>query len=248
MASSDTIPQIPAPWTLTGVTSWTFLCSPLSPKVSFPSGWANANEADALADGTFVGGPSGIMIIRYGASPAGPYDELLYIPGRWTDASGQTGFRVTRIYVSSLVSVENGRKNWNIPKHLANFDFTPEGKNTHVRVTVPGYQQPFFDAVLSPVPALFNIPASTGILGQYMKMIQPPLPASPEEQGVVATTSHASVTPVLQGSTRLYTLKYNMHDGKLTNGFDFPAIAPWRLGFQISDGTTEFGLPEFYTV
>ncbi|KAG8890187.1 hypothetical protein FRB98_000515 [Tulasnella sp. 332] len=256
MTSSDTIPQKPAPWNLTGITSWTFLCSPLSPKVSFPSGWAATNEADALADGTFIGGPSCIMasMIRYGDSPAGQYDELLYIPGRWTDSSGKTGFRVTRIYVSNLISVENGRKNWNIPKYLANFDFTQEGKSIRVAVTIPGYQQPFFNAVLSPVPTLFGIPISTGILGQYMKaslssMLQPPLPAgSPEKKGVVATTSHASSIPVFRGTTTLVTLKSNMHDGKLANGFDFPAVVPWRLGFQMSNGTTDLGVSEMYTV
>ncbi|KAG9030490.1 hypothetical protein FRB95_003885 [Tulasnella sp. JGI-2019a] len=241
------IPIVPAPWTLTGVTSWTFLCSPLNPQVSLPRGWAAPNEADALSDGTFVGGPSGIMVVRYGASPAGPYDELIYIPGRWKDANGKTGFRISRIYVSTLVSVENGRKNWNIPKHLANFDFVQEGKQTRLSVKLPESTEPFFDALFSPLPTLFALPASTSILGQYMQVIQPPLPASPDERGVIATTSHTAITPILKGSVKLASLKGNMSDGMLANGIDFPAVVPWRFGFQMLDGTTEFGLPEVYS-
>jgi hypothetical protein len=38
-------------------------------------------------------------------------DELLYIPGRWKYPDGSIGFRVTRIYVSSKASTENGKNN-----------------------------------------------------------------------------------------------------------------------------------------
>lgn len=35
-------------------------------------------------------------------------DELIYIPGRWKYPDGSSGFRITRIYVSSKASTENG--------------------------------------------------------------------------------------------------------------------------------------------
>ncbi|KAG9012719.1 hypothetical protein FRB93_001272 [Tulasnella sp. JGI-2019a] len=80
-----------------------------------------------------------------------------------------------------------------------------------------------------------------------MQVIQPPLPASPDERGVIATTSHTAITPILKGSVKLASLKGNMSDGMLANGIDFPAVVPWRFGFQMLDGTTEFGLPEVYS-
>jgi hypothetical protein len=61
-------------------------------------------------------------------------DELIYIPGRWKYADGSVAFRITRIYVSSKESTENGeriptksqrethdkagRRNWNIPSQF----------------------------------------------------------------------------------------------------------------------------------
>ena len=56
----------------------------------------------------------------YGASPVGPYRELLFIPG-----AAKFGRRllptITKIYVSTQASVDNGRANWGIPKELATF-------------------------------------------------------------------------------------------------------------------------------
>ena len=56
----------------------------------------------------------------YAASPVGPYRELLFIPG-----AARCGRRmlptITKIYVSTQASVDNGRANWGIPKELAAF-------------------------------------------------------------------------------------------------------------------------------
>lgn len=37
-------------------------------------------------------------------------DELIYIPGNWKYADGTTGLRITRIYVSSKESTQNGKR------------------------------------------------------------------------------------------------------------------------------------------
>jgi hypothetical protein len=61
------------------------------------------------------------MFVDYAEAPVGPYRELLFIPGafRYPDRSC---FTITKIYVSSQASVVNGRRNWGIPKELAQFD------------------------------------------------------------------------------------------------------------------------------
>ncbi len=68
-----------------------------------------------------VGGPGLVMFVDYAESPVGPYQEVLYIPGR-TEVDGQRRWRIQRIYVSTWASVVNGRRNWGIPKDRADFE------------------------------------------------------------------------------------------------------------------------------
>lgn len=88
-----------------------------------------------------LGGPSIVMFVDYRDSPAGPYRELLYIPGRFTLPDGRRAWSVTRIYVSTWDSVVNGRLNWGIPKDHAEFtrQFDREdGRGERIRVQVDG--------------------------------------------------------------------------------------------------------------
>jgi acetoacetate decarboxylase len=62
------------------------------------------------------------MLVDYEQSPVGPYQELLFIPGRF-QFGRRRYYMVTQIYVSTQVSVENGQENWGIPKQLAQFHF-----------------------------------------------------------------------------------------------------------------------------
>ncbi|MDP3295002.1 MAG: acetoacetate decarboxylase family protein [Nevskia sp.] len=66
-----------------------------------------------------------VMLVDYEDSAVGPYRELLYIPGKFAfDGEPKKNYQsITRIYVSSLESVVNGRRNWGIPKDLASFDY-----------------------------------------------------------------------------------------------------------------------------
>ena len=62
------------------------------------------------------------MLVKYHSSDAGPYDELLFTPGRFHSPRGS--FRsITKIYVSTWDSVINGRANWGIPKEIAQFEW-----------------------------------------------------------------------------------------------------------------------------
>jgi hypothetical protein len=87
-----------------------------------------------------LSGPSMVMFVDYTASPAGPYRELLYIPGRFELGDGRRAWSVTRIYVSTWESVVNGRVNWGIPKDRADFHREPFGRGERLSVTVDGHE------------------------------------------------------------------------------------------------------------
>lgn len=83
-----------------------------------------------------VSGPSMLMFVDYAASPAGPYRELLYIPGRFRTTDGTRAWSVTRIFVSTWDSVVNGRLNWGIPKDLAEFTRLPSRRGERIEVRI----------------------------------------------------------------------------------------------------------------
>lgn len=93
----------PAPWSLTGRGFMYFF-------------WGR-RRIDPYS-GLEVSGIGGMIIAQYDQSPVGPYNELLYIPGRQKLAD-RSGFFISKIYVDSMASVKNGRANWGIPKEYA---------------------------------------------------------------------------------------------------------------------------------
>ncbi len=87
----------------------------------------------------FVGGVGAIMVVNYESSNVRPYFELLFIPGdfehiRTTNTSTQKKIykKITKIYVSSLTSVQEGRLNWAIPKEMAEFTWKKELNKTMI--------------------------------------------------------------------------------------------------------------------
>ncbi|MRR16332.1 MAG: acetoacetate decarboxylase [Deltaproteobacteria bacterium] len=114
--ASIRVPARPAPWTLTGrgfMVLYKFSREFLRHQAFLPP-----DEGITPA-----GGLGALMIIDYTASDAGPYSELLFIPGK-VHAGGGRWHRITKIYVSTMVSVLNGRRNWGIPKEPARFHFS----------------------------------------------------------------------------------------------------------------------------
>ena len=78
------------------------------------------------------------MLVDYLKSNAGPYDELLFIPGKF-DFKGKKLDTISKIYVSSTESVVNGRANWGIPKEQAEFNFEKlNSREEHIRVNCGG--------------------------------------------------------------------------------------------------------------
>lgn len=108
-----------------------------------------------------------VMLVNYQTSPVGPYGELLFIPGMF-HYKGKYYWHISKIYVSSLDSVMNGRANWGIPKELAEFKFEAlEHGIKSVQVNVNGekaFNCQFKDKA-------FGFPLSTSILP--FQFIQP---------------------------------------------------------------------------
>jgi hypothetical protein len=96
---------------------------------------------------SYAGGLGAVMLIDYAESNAGPYGELLFIPGRFR-CRGKKLDCITKIYVSTMESVVNGWENWAIPKEQANFAFAaPENQETE-RVLVTRGREPVLDVTL----------------------------------------------------------------------------------------------------
>lgn len=84
---------------------------------------------------SFKGGFGAIMILDYLDSDVGPYQELLFIPGKFNHKSKKY-YSITKIFVSSMESVVNGRNNWGIPKQLADFKYNKDF--TEISVDIEG--------------------------------------------------------------------------------------------------------------
>ncbi len=108
-----------------------------------------------------------VMLVNYQVSPVGPYGELLFIPGMF-HYKGKYYWHISKIYVSSLDSVINGRANWGIPKELAEFEFKNLDQGIHsVKVMTNG--EMVFDCHFK--DRSLGFPLSTSILP--FQFIQP---------------------------------------------------------------------------
>lgn len=123
------VPAAPAPWRLDGAGWILLLRLPEAARRDL------RHLPGELAERP-LGGPSLLMVVDYASSPAGPYRELLFMPGRFELPGGGRAWSVTRIYVSSWKSVVNGRRNWGIPKDLARFERTAAGRGERLTISV----------------------------------------------------------------------------------------------------------------
>ncbi|MEQ9366307.1 MAG: acetoacetate decarboxylase [Leptospirales bacterium] len=94
----------------------------------------------------YKGGLGAWMLVNYASSNVGPYFELLYMPGNF-EYRGKKYKRVTKIYVSSELSVREGIRNWAVPKEHADFLWQTDGAATHVEASIGG--KTFFSLDLS---------------------------------------------------------------------------------------------------
>ncbi|KZV73147.1 hypothetical protein PENSPDRAFT_575034 [Peniophora sp. CONT] len=184
-----------------------------------------------------------VMILHYEGTPVGPYDELILIPAAMKNPhTGETALRCTSMFVSNQGSMYNGRRNWNIPKALARFEFTRlDASRERVRVYhAPGSEfasdTPFFSAVItsSSLPAI-PIPRFT-----FPPLIQPPLALHPGEKNY----PWVSVRPKYKGKWGLAWGGADTDEGSagptFGDGISFPAMSIFSAGVYF-EGELAFG-------
>lgn len=145
----------PAPWTLHGY-GYILL-------YRFDKSFANEHAPDFLK-GKAVKGFGSIMLVNYQQSNCGPYDELLIIPGKYNYKDDKL-HTISKIYVSSQESVDNGKINWGIPKELAAFSFkTLSDKLEKITVTTTNktHSESIFEATFK--TGFIPFPVNTSLL------------------------------------------------------------------------------------
>ena len=207
----------PPPWTLHG--------SGLVMLAHFPESFVR--QHGFLADFQQVGyrGWLGtVMLVDYQTSGVGPYCELLFIPGLFR-LGGKTTFSISKIYVSTTESVENGIENWGIPKEQANFSITtaPDGAKTYV---VSQNGTAFFSVTARSFGPRF--PVTTRLLPGFRVMQQ-------RRNDLLLTA------PVAAGTGRLASL-----DELSVDSSRFPDIGRgWLLAtIAVTDFTMTFPVPQ----
>jgi hypothetical protein len=96
---------------------------------------------------SFVGGLSAVMLVDYRESNCGPYFELLFVPGVFRQSGGATHHAITKIFVSTQMSVDSGIANWAIPKERADFAWNSGARTDEIRVSQD--EHVFFEAKFS---------------------------------------------------------------------------------------------------
>lgn len=147
------VPSFPAPWSLRGkgyILIYKF-------KRGFIEKYGNVPD---FLKGHYIGGFGSVMLVDYLQSDAGPYGELLFIPGKFY-FKGKKLDTISKIYVSSEKSVVNGRANWGIPKEQAEFKFEKLGsREERIRVSFGGN----FVAEFTISSGVLPFPVSTKLL------------------------------------------------------------------------------------
>ena len=143
----------PAPWDLKGK-GYIFL-------YKFTKEFAAQNgNIPGFLEGKYAGGLGSVMLVNYEDSNAGPYGELLFIPGKFL-FGGKRLNTISKIYVSTMESVVNGRANWGIPKEKADFSFDKVDDRTEkVTITADGKTA----AAFTLQSGRFSFPVSTKLL------------------------------------------------------------------------------------
>lgn len=116
----------------------------------------------------------------------------------------------------------------------------------HFLASLPGISTPFFKASLQSISLVTRvaIPGKTTLLGQYFKLIQPPLPAG-DSLEEVGTSQWVDLVPVMKGSAHATWVIPEL-DGKLGDGVSFPAVVPWSLAIFLDNIDFNFGVATFH--
>ncbi len=156
---------VPPPWTLTG-RGFVLV-------YRFPRDWALRHGFIPLnRASSFLGGFGAVMLVDYAASDCGPYRELLFVPGKFRSRDGSSRYAITKIFVSTKVSVDSGIANWGIPKELAEFDWV---RGDLERVRVAQCDMPIAEFQFSSSQT-FSLPVTTAILPAALRTLEQHMP------------------------------------------------------------------------
>lgn len=154
----------PAPWTLTGDGYILVYRFPKAFRQAHPALFPNHLGKPVLSLST-------VMLVDYRSSGAGPYREVLFIPGLYRFPQG-TGWTISQIYVSTWDSIVNGHVNWGIPKEHAEWEIdTPEKGVERIRISCDGTR--FLDMTLAakgpflPVHTVLSPPFLRGVMQHH---------------------------------------------------------------------------------
>lgn len=149
---------------------------------------------------------------------------------------------------------------WNIPKHLAKFEWTT---NADKSLTVAIYPyvtpqevvpstKPFFTMTFKPFKYLPAFPFSLTSMGPLLKteIVLPPLPAHPQNEELCGTERWCHADPKLGSwKTRLgwFDMQQKREEGveREESEFEnfFPGWGRWQVGFAMEDATLGFSEP-----
>jgi hypothetical protein len=150
MGPKRPVNHFPPPWKLKG--------EGIIMVFRFKKDWVEENGfLGEYQKGNFKGGLGFVMLVNYSESPVGPYKELLFIPGKFQTKNLQS---ITRIFVDSDLSTENGRFNWGIPKETVPIIWRKEGKTETIGVGSEEEPVLFFKISSGGIP----FPATTKII------------------------------------------------------------------------------------
>lgn len=157
---------VPPPWTLTG-RGFVLV-------YRFPRDWALRHGfIPPERASSFLGGFGAVMLVDYSSSDCGPYRELLFVPGKFRSRDGRGYYAITKIFVSTQISVNSGIANWGIPKEFAQFSWQSSDwvRGDLERVRVAQGDMPIAEFGFSSSQA-FSLPVTTAILPAALRTLE----------------------------------------------------------------------------
>ncbi|RDA93284.1 hypothetical protein CP533_2043 [Ophiocordyceps camponoti-saundersi (nom. inval.)] len=251
-----------APWTVTADIYIFPFWIPQSQAEALPSEAYSpleaASEFSSPSISRPVGGLGYIWIVQYKDTPVGPYDEMVIMPGKfgWSRKARfdklETGQNVktTRVYVSQKHTCYNGRLNWNVPKHLAKFEWKNNYDGSHTVLVYPhdtsgdvreanADSRPFFQATINKAAYMPSFPSSSRWLqhlGVNITCVNPPLPAGNGSQDELpGTSSWCSWSPSLVCSKTDFAWFDIRQQSEAKHENFWPGLGRWRLGIKMEN-------------
>lgn len=209
--------QVPAPWALHG-DGYLFLLR--TDRIRPEPQHGPAHEQRHAHRGPFAYA----IFLDYAGSPVGPYRELAFVPGSFRFGARQL-LSITKIYVSTQASVDNGRRNWGIPKELASFTVEHRSERLdYISMRVDGE----LAAELTLLRSGPNLPMATWVLPKRLRTIGQQLDGTTFE-----------ISPSARGFVARAKVEHAWSDESL-----FPALNPGSIAMAVRLSRVQLAFPE----